>query len=66
MYLHEKIGIVHNDLSLSNIIYSQGRWKVSDFTLAKEGGNVQNDVTTLGCTMPFVAPEIEHERKYST
>ena len=39
IYLHDKIGIVHNDLSLSNIIYSQGRWKISDFTLAKEGGN---------------------------
>ncbi|KAH0571934.1 Kinase, CAMK CAMK-Unique [Spironucleus salmonicida] len=55
VYLHRQ-GVVHNDISLMNILQSAGAWKLADFTLAKEAF-AESPVTTLGMTCPYAAPE---------
>ena len=64
-YLHER-GLVHNDISLSNILRQGPQWKLSDFSLVKRvDSDEQQNVTTLGVTRPFAPPEKVLDRKFS-
>jgi len=56
--LHEDIGIVHSDLSISNIMYSgkSGRWKLIDFNQSMSITESLARSRTAG-TVGFIAPE---------
>jgi Protein kinase domain len=53
------IPIVHRDLKPQNVLLHDGRWKLSDFGIAKEYGDTTSTLTWKGAgTLPYMAPEL--------
>ena len=65
--LHSRLGIVHCDLSLTNIMYSSidDVWKLIDFDFSESLENCNSNLEYRGGTRPFIAPEVEKQGIYS-
>lgn len=65
--LHSKIGIIHRDISMTNIMYSSvdDMWKIHDFNLSLRAIHCKNPRESRVGTEGFVAPEIFSQGMYS-
>ncbi len=78
-YANEKIGLLHRDIKPSNIYLDKDKNpKIADFGLSQyieDKIEIENknkikllkklDETSVGCTLPFTAPEVLFQGKYS-
>jgi serine/threonine protein kinase len=51
--------VIHRDLKPSNVLLRQGKWKLSDFGIARDADLGTGDPTFAGFgTIPYMAPEL--------